>query len=339
MTALLEYDRLESSGLWRADADAQRREVTVSFGNATLVISDRAERPLTHWSLPALIRQNPKETPAIYVVDEEGSETLEIEDELMIEAIERVRKALARARPQRGRLRQVVTLSVVAGLLGLGVFWLPDAMTRQTVSVVPATKRAEIGAVVLGQMQRLTGPRCKDTEGTAALARLHDRLFGRAANGRIIVLPELRQIATALPGGIISLNRLVIQNSDDPAVVAGYVIAAAAARDAADPMEGVLEAVGLRTTLGLLTTGELPEEAMAGFARTMTEVEPAFPAQGLLVAAFEMAKIPTAPFAYARDETGQTTQKLIENDPYAERDEPEILSDSDWVRLQGICNS
>ena len=50
MTALKEYARLESGGLWRADADAQRRDVIVSFGDATLVISDSAERALAHWS-------------------------------------------------------------------------------------------------------------------------------------------------------------------------------------------------------------------------------------------------------------------------------------------------
>ena len=311
----------------------------MSFGNATLVISDMADRPLTHWSLPALIRQNPKETPAIYVVDDEGSESLEIEDDLMIEAIEKVRKVLDRARPHQGRLRQIITLGVIAAVIGLGVFWLPDAMTRQTVSVVPATKRAEIGAVILGQMQRLTGPRCKDPDGTAALDRLHRRLFGRDDEGKIIVLPELRQIAIALPGGIIAVNRRVIENADDPAVPAGYVVAAAAARGMADPMENVLETVGLRTTLGLLTTGELPPDTLAGYARTMTEVEAAFPTDTALVKAFETVQIPTSPFAYARDDTGQTTQALLANDPYAERDEPEILSDSDWVRLQGICNS
>jgi len=35
MTALDQYVRLESGGLWRADADAQRRDVAVSFGDAT----------------------------------------------------------------------------------------------------------------------------------------------------------------------------------------------------------------------------------------------------------------------------------------------------------------
>jgi hypothetical protein len=40
MTALKKYQKLESSGLWRDAADAQRREVVVAFGEASLILSD-----------------------------------------------------------------------------------------------------------------------------------------------------------------------------------------------------------------------------------------------------------------------------------------------------------
>ena len=47
MTALSKYQRLESAGLWRQDADAQRRDVVVNLGDASLVLSDpRSEMPL-----------------------------------------------------------------------------------------------------------------------------------------------------------------------------------------------------------------------------------------------------------------------------------------------------
>lgn len=338
MTALLEYERLESGGLWRADKTAQRREVTVSFGNATLVITDQAERPLTHWSLPAVERLNPKETPALYAPDPEGTETLEIDDEIMIEAIEKVRRALAQARPQPGRLRHALTLTVLAGTIAAAVFWLPNALTQQTIRALPDAKRSEIGANLLGQVQRLTGPRCKDPDATAALDILHRRLFGNAATGRIIVLPELRQIAVALPGDIIAINKRVIENADDPAVAAGYVVAAHAKSLEQDPMVPVLDAAGLRTTVKLLTTGDMPVDTLVGHARQLAEMDPDLPSDQDIITAFETAQIPTSPFAFARDDSGQTTRTLIEADTYAERDEPEILSDGDWVRLQGICN-
>lgn len=338
MTALNEYDRLESSGLWRPTPDAQRREVTVSFGNATLVITDSAERPLAHWSLPAIERLTPKNRPAIFAPDPDGSEMLELDDDLMINAIEKVRSTLARSRPQPGRLRYLLTFGVLAVVVAGAVFWLPDALRSQTVTALPDAKRDQIGAVILGQMQRLTGPRCKDTQGEAALARLHQRLFGPDTDGQIVVLPELRQIATALPGGIIAVNRRVIENADDPAVPAGYIVAATATRDTDNPMANVLRSAGLRATLTLLTTGNMPLETLSGHARILTDAEPDFPDTPTLLTAFEAAQIPTSPFAYARDDTGKRTSELITADSYAERDEPEILSDADWIRLQGICN-
>ena len=64
MTALKEYDRIEATGLWRANADAQRREVIVSIGDATLTISDHNDRALAHWSLPAIERANQRRAEA-----------------------------------------------------------------------------------------------------------------------------------------------------------------------------------------------------------------------------------------------------------------------------------
>lgn len=338
MTALREYERLESGGLWRADLVAQRRDVSVSFGNATLVITDSAGRPLTHWSLPAIIRKNPGKRPAIFTPDQDAHEILEIEDDLMIDAIEKVRKTLAKSRPQRGKLRGLVYLGAVAGAAALAIFWLPDALIRQTVSVVPDSKRAEIGATVLGHVQKLTGPRCRDEDGNAALDRLYTRVFGQAATGRIVVLPQLAQGAVAMTGGIIAIDRRIVQNSDDPAVPAGYIIAAETARHNTDPLTTILRAVGLRETIGLLTTGNLPADVLVDYARTLTKADPRFPDDAVLIDAFSAAQIPTTPFAYARDGTGQRTVGLIAGDAFAERDEPEILSDANWIRLQGICN-
>lgn len=338
MTALREYERLECGGLWRANEDAQRRDVLVNFGNATLVISDNAERPLTHWSLPAVIRQNPGKMPAVFAPSDEADETLEIEDDAMIDAIEKVLKSVEKSRAQPGKLRNFITVGLIVGTTALAIFWLPGALMRQTMSVVPMSKRAEIGAVVLGHVQRLTGPRCRNADGAAALEVLRKRLLGPDAEGQIIVLPQLVQGAVSLSGGLILLDRRIIEKAQDPAVPAGYIVAAAEARAETDPMAAVLKSVGLRQTVGLLTTGDLPSDVLQVYARTVTEADPRFPKDKALIAAFTAAKIPTGPFAYARDVTGQRTRALIANDPFAERDEPEILDDADWVRLQGVCN-
>ena len=338
MTALHQYERLESSGLWRGDINSQRRDVTVSFGKATLVISDAAGRALTHWSLPAVVRQNEGVRPAVFTPDTGPDETLEIDDDLMIDAIEQVRKTLSRSRPQRGRMRQIGSWGILAAAAGLAIFWLPDALIRQTATSVPDQKRAEIGATVLGHVQKLTGPRCSDAAATQVLSTLHRRVLGADAKGRVVVLPVLAQGAVAMTGQLIALDRRIIENADDPAVPAGYILAAHLMGQRSDPFANVLDAVGFRKTLGLLATGDLASENLADYARSLTEQDAAFPTDRVLIDAFAAAQLPTTPFAFARDGTGARTAGLIAADAHAERDEPEILSDADWIRLQGICN-
>ena len=229
MTALDRYVRLESDALWREAPDAQRRDVVISFGNATLVISDQAGRPLTHWSLTALNRLNPSVRPAVYSPDEAESELLEISDTTMVDAIEEVRRALAKARPHPGKLRLWLTLGGIVALLLAAVIWLPDALSRQTLAIVPETKRTEIGTIMLSHMEATTGEVCRSSRSDAAADRLAKRVFGSENEVQIAVVPQLTAGATGLPGGLLIIDQSVLQHVDDPAAAAGFLVAAHAA--------------------------------------------------------------------------------------------------------------
>ena len=164
MTALSQYARLETVGLWRTNPLEGGREVVVSFGNATLVLADGSGLPLTHWSLPAVTRLNPGLAPALFAPDEDGSETLEIEDDLMVSAIEKVRRSVARTRPASHR-QGLRAVWIALGITGLGLLlWLPGVLRREALSVVPPSKRTEIGATLLGHLQRDLGPACRDPQ-------------------------------------------------------------------------------------------------------------------------------------------------------------------------------
>ena len=52
---------------------------------------------------------------------------------------------------------------------------------------------------------------------------------------------------------------------------------------------------------------------------------------------FAAAQLPSTPFAYAVDVTGEETLGLIEADPMQGRSVEPILSDAEWISLQGIC--
>jgi len=334
MTALDKYVRLESDAIWRAGPQAQRRDVTISFGDATLVIADGAGRPLAHWSLPALIRQNAGEMPAIYTPDEDDSEEIEIADETMVAAIEEVRAALAKARPRPGKLRLWLSLTSAALVLALAIFWLPGALTRQTLAVVPAAKQAEIGQLIAAQMIRQTGAPCRSPRTEAAASRLAQRVFGAQSDARVLIVPRLSATAVLLPGRLFLLDAPALQVADDPAVAAAYLLAAEAAQQHETPLAGILDRAGLGSTFRLLTTGDLTPETIAEeAARAITPKPVASDALRKLLAD---AQVPQAPYLAAEDARAGSMPDLGA-DPLQGRALPLILTDSDWVSLQNAC--
>lgn len=326
MTALKEYERLESSGLWRSGADAQRREVIVSFGDATLVMSDTAERPLTHWSLSAVHRENPGIRPALFLPAPDAAETLEIEDGEMIDAIEKVRKSIERARPRPGRLRWLFRLGLPAAVVAAALAYGPKLLVQQTAAVIPPVKRAAFGAEILDHLEDRLGQACASPFGLQALDRLNDRLLG--TGGTLVILPNGLGLSAALPGGIIVLDQESIENIDDPLIAAGHVLAAQATRELEDPLGPLLRHAGSRATVQLLTTGQLSSEALEGYADALLEGPRGYPDITDLEGVFDRARVAIRPF-YA--EQGVVLESETTTDPSP------VLTDGQWVALQGIC--
>jgi hypothetical protein len=337
MTALKEYARLESMGVWRESPATQRRDVFVAFGDSTLVISDRNDTALAHWSLAAVERVNPGGSPATYAPGGDATETLEIEDEMMVAAIEKVRTLISRRRPQPGRLRVWLVAGFFAAVVGLLVFWLPGALLRHTVSVLPPASLTGVGQTLLSEMERVTGQPCRTERGAAALDRLAARVLG-PGNGEIIVLREGVRTTRHLPGGIFLVNSGVIEDHETPEVVAGYLLAEAERRARTDPMATLLRAAGPRATLSLLTTGDLPHGSLGAYAEQLLVAPDEQPPTDNLLARFAAARVPSTPYAFALDVTGETSVALIEADPMAGGGGLPVLSDAEWVALQGICS-
>jgi hypothetical protein len=339
MTALKDFDRLEATGLWRASPEDQRREVIVSLGDATLTMSDMNNQALAHWSLAAVQRANGSDIPAIYHPDGDPGETLELpEDEAqMIEGIDYLLRVIERRRPHPGKLRWFLGVGLAAALAAGAVFWLPGALRDYTVSVLPPVKRAEIGQALLGHMARVTGQPCHTEEAAAPLSALKSRLFGEEGMQQLVVVPAGVQSSAHLPGGIILLNRSVVEDHEDPDVVAGYVLAQSVAAEQSDPLIALVDHAGLIDALRVLATGALPDATLASYAEELLK-QPVKPldAQALLPA-FERAELRSSPYAYALDITGETVLPLIEADPRRALGSREVLKDADWVRLQGIC--
>lgn len=338
MTVLEQYQRLECTGLWRSDQASQRQEVIVALGEASLVLSDKTGQPLTHWSLPAIERLNPGQAPALYRAGTDSDENLELEDDLMIAGIEQVRGTIARSQNHPGRLRKAVIASTIVLLIGLLVFWLPDAMLRYTASVVPEASRQDIGRNVLTHIHRVTGGVCTSPTGVTSLDRLASRL-GLSPGAEIVVLRDSRRMTAHLPGNIFLINRVLVEDYDTPAVLAAYVVRESLARQMEDPLLAALRQSGLRSGFQLLTTGKLRNEAAQTYGEHLLSLASKDIPDAQLLAALAVAQVPATPYAQALDVTLASTRGLIEGDPYPEGGASQILRDAEWVALQGICEA
>jgi hypothetical protein len=335
MTALREYQRLEAAGLWRASPENQRRDVVVSIGDATLTIIDMKDQPVAHWSLAAVERLNPGRYPAIFHPDGDPGETLELakDETAMLDAIERVQQAIEGARPHPGRLRSVSVLGGLGLIAALLVFWLPGAMIRHTVSVVPDIKRKAIGQALLGRIERVSGQACATPETAPILAKLAERTGVR----QVVVLRDGIATSLHLPGNIVLLNRSLIEDHEDPAVAAGAILIERVRAQTNDPLTEVLNSGGMLASFRLLTTGKLDRSSLDHYAETMVSTARPDVPEDKILATFAQAAIPSTPYAYAQDITGEKVLGLIEADPMAGRILEPVLNDRDWVQLQNIC--
>lgn len=343
-TALRKYQRLEATALWRPTPEEQRREVIVSIGDATLVITDMQDRALTHWSLPALQRANPGSWPALYHPDGDSGETLELaEGEAeMVAAIEKLRAAIEKRRPRPGRLRWWMMGLSLSSVLAVGVFWLPGAVVDHTISVLAASQKRALGEALLAEAEGFSGQRCQKPAQGAVLTRLAERMRPIAPDTLDIHVVRDSQVEVAmLPGNLMLLNSRLLEDHEVPDVAAGYILAELLRAGSNDPLHALLSDSGMLANLQLLATGTLDATSLRNHAEALLSGARGATVQPIqdeaLLMAFRTAEVKSTPYAYAVDVSGETTLALIEADPFPQAAPRPVLSDADWLRLQAIC--
>ena len=341
MTALEQYARLEAAGLWRASPGAQRRDVIVSLGEASLTIADLQDRALAHWSLAAVARANPGESPALYHPDGDPGEQLELGtgSEDMIDAIERVRRAVDRRRPRPGRLRLAGIAATLLLVAVIAVLWLPGAMREHALRVLPPAKRTEISQALMAEIIALSGRPCRTEDGAAALDALARRVLGPGPEGRLLVLRDGPRATASLPDRRILVARSLVEDPAEPDVPAGFVLAEQLRQAAHDPLDALVREGGVTASFRLLTSGQVPPDVLRAHAHHLLTQEPVPLADEVLIEGFAAAAINPRTYAFARDVTGESVLGLIEAAPFAAPTDRPTLSDSDWLRLQGICGA
>ncbi|MSU91086.1 hypothetical protein GE300_15965 [Rhodobacteraceae bacterium 2CG4] len=336
MTALDRYIRLEAAGRWREAPDAAWREVLVSFGNATLVLSSFDEEPLTHWSLAATGRVAFDGGVALYAPDAGTDEVLEVRDRDMIEAIaevSRMARVRGRAAPRMRRLRRLLLPAAVAtGLAALG--WAaPDALRARAYALVTAEQAEQIAGRIRAALDR---PACLTPEGRRSLRRL----TGRAAPGvRVEVMAWDAPPAAILPDGSVLLSRRLVERAPAAEVVAGWLALAAAGGRDASALRGWTRDLGVTEAMAFLTSGRIGPGDVAEMARqTAGQTAPPAPAAvAAAVAALAGRGIDPRPFL--DDLRRRFPDLAVPAPPVPEGLTPALPRDADWVALQNICES
>ena len=337
MTALDKYERLEAEGLWRQGPHEQHRDVIVSIGESTLVISDVQGRALTHWSLAAIARSNPGKFPAIYHPDGDIEERLEFSESEKdtVNDIEKLRLVIEKRRPKPGKLRLMVFAFIFVTLACLGIFWLPQAVQNYALRIVPSVKQQEIGLKLLSLISEFTGKPCDASIADKPLALLTDKVL--KTKGSLYILPDGLSQTAHLPGNIILVSRELVEDYEDPDVVIGFILMEQLRSEQSDIFKDMLEYSGTLATFQLLTTGNLKKETLRRYSRHILLQPKLAIATSHVITRFQEKKLRMSPYAFALDMTGEQTLALIEADGLATWAFEPSLSDADWVRLQNVC--
>jgi hypothetical protein len=334
MTALERYQRLEATGLWREGPDAPAREVIVSFGDATLTLSDLEERPLGHWALAGMRALEETRDGATYATTADGYETLTIRDGEMIAAIGAVSRS---AVPHRGttdarRGRRVwPAVAVVAAIAALA--WFGPAFLRdQAVRMTPPELAAEYGDRMLLDIMGSRGALCAAPDGVRALEALASLVLPDAA-------PEVRVIGLGtapfalLPGGAILLDRGVIEAATDPQVVAGWMALVWPAPGPDGGVEALMRAAGPTGQLRHVFSGDVGAPAVSRAAAAALDTEPRADRAALAMARIEAAGMGSAGFAESLRAAGIAAPAGSAGDPAA----PPVVGPAEWAAIRAVC--
>ena len=234
-------------------------------------------------------------------------------------------------------LIETIAVIVVIGIIAAITSPILLSVSNTYTQSLEQRTSAESVSIALDRIVRVTGRPCTGAHGQAALDRLATRVLGEDGAGRVFVFASGISGARHLPGRIILLDRSQVEDYETPAVAAGYLLAERQRAVETDPMRPLLDYAGPFATARLLTTGMLPDTVLDGYGEAVfTRAPEPVPTEPLL-ARFAAAGVPSTPYAFALDKTGETTLGLIEADPLAAGTAQPLLNEAEWAVLQEIC--
>ena len=269
MTALDRYTRLEAIGQWREAPNQPPTEVVVSFGDATLVLSDLNENPLCHWAMAATNRVSLNGSHAIYTPDTEGFETLEIDDAEMVEAISRVSSAESVGRHKTRWLRWVFALFLFAMAGGI-TYATPDLLRAQAERMTSPASARKLG---MDMFQTLDLKLCHEARADEAKTLFEARAFPDTDVELLIVQGDLTEYV--FPGNIIVLGSAHLRSFASVEELTAVLWSAMSEKSNSDTINALFSDSSPRELFDYVTSGTLPSERIRTAAQgIMAEPSP-----------------------------------------------------------------
>lgn len=341
VTALNQYDQLESLELWREAPDAQRREVVVSLGRTALLVKDLNDNVLAHWDLHAINRLNPSQFPAVYSPGATESETIEITDPHMIEAID-VFHSISHKPVRISRIRQKLMFMCVAAVIAtgayLGMTLLPNALEEQAVQVTPKIRIQAIDESLLAEIATVSGPECDLQAATAVLARLMNAIaLDTSVKVSFVELGERQSVH--LPGGQILLDYSLLNPEGDPELAASFVLMEFAAGRDRHLFRDLIRFAGPWHTMAFLLGRDIPAGVLQDFVPVVLAQEPSPQSLEHLLVLFSNARLSSYPLAEAiglESPLGEALSEAEETGAQGSGNGP-IVDMADWDSLRKSC--
>lgn len=339
MTALAEYERLEALGVWRAHDGDEGQEVVIKFGKSTMALEGKGNELLAHWSLAALRLRQEDAGAATYAPDFESPESLTVTDPEMRAALGRVLAArLDAPRPPRSRMPLVVATAALFLVAGLAVMNLPAILSGFAPSLIAPERARVLARQMMPLVQERTGPPCATRAGDAALDRLARRLMPRApAQVFVADLGDLPYLA--LPGETVIVSRHIAERAASPEEFAGWAALAFADGASHAALGHVFGASRISDGLGFLANGSFSAPTLdRAVSRLMISSDVRRPLE-LEAAALSLADagIPAEPLVRGIRREALVSGPLTIPPVEGSEGGPLVLTDGEWVALQGIC--
>lgn len=263
MTAIEKYARLESTAKWIESDFKEAKEVIISLGKKTLIITNYKDEPLAHWSLTStnIISKNKKES--IFSPDPEGIERLIVEDINMIEAIELF---ISNKNKLKKKLNPFFILIPLFIIFLVGAFYSKH-YKYYFLSLISDAQVTQILNEHISKHIKDYGPVCESSSGKKAISELLKNLDSFYNEINIIVLSNQTVNSIHLPSGTLFVSKDFLSNTKNSLDFISLIYQVNYEKKKKIPLKKIVEknsfanilgfVIGLKKTLNINSINEL----------------------------------------------------------------------------------